>query len=157
MLERDSGAPSGPEVEFLFVADRAEVVGGKLYVMGGAWDQTAVHDFDLPIQVSLAVSIQVPWHATNQHHQLAITVEDADARPLASLPTAFVVGRPPQLEAGSAQRVVLAIPFISLKLPGPGTYVVFASVNGEELRRTTFRAVQAVRPPGFPPGAHGRA
>lgn len=156
MLERDPGVPSGPEVEFLFVADRAEVVGGKLYVMGGAWDQTAVLDFGLPIQVSFAVSIQVPWHATNQQHQLTISVEDADARVLASIPTTFVVGRPPHLEAGSTQRVVLAIPQISLKLPSPGTYVLTAAVNGQELRRTTFRAIQAVRPPGFPPGAPGQ-
>ena len=157
MLQREPGSPSGPEVEFLFVADRAEVVGGKLYVMGGAWEQTAVHDFDLPIQVSLAVSVQVPWHATNQQHQLAITVEDADARVLASIPTTFVVGRPPHLEAGSSQRVVLAMPQVGLKLPSAGTYVIGASINGQELRRTTFRATQAMRPPGYSSPAQGRS
>lgn len=156
MVDHDPGASSGPDVEFVLVADRAEVVGGKLYVMGGAWEQTAVLDFDVPIQVSLAVSIQVPWHATNQHHQVAISIDDADARPIATIPTSFVVGRPPHLEAGSAQRVVLAIPFVGLKLPAPGTYVVSASVNGQGGRRTTFRAMQAIRPPGFPPGNHGR-
>lgn len=156
MIERDPGTSSGPAVEFLLVADRAEVVGGKLYVMGGAWEHTAVQDFNLPIQVSFAVSIQVPWHATNQQHQLSIAVEDEDARRLASIPTTFVVGRPPHLDVGSTQRFVLAVPQISLKLPGPGTYVLSASVNGNELRRTTFRAVQGARPPSFPSGAQGR-
>ena len=34
-----------PEIDYLLVADRAEVVSGKLYLMGGSWDRITPPQF----------------------------------------------------------------------------------------------------------------
>ena len=144
------GPDSELEIDLLFVADRAEVINGKLYVMGGAWDQFMVADFHAPIRMSIAVAVLVPWQATNQHHELVLRIQDADARDLASIPSTIVLGRPPHLEVGTIQRVSLAVPDLVLRLPGPGVYVVAAWLNQVERRRVTFRAIQSPRPQSMP-------
>jgi len=131
------GATNDVYVDFLILADRAEVINNKLYMMGGGWDQFLVVDFAQPVGLSLAVAVLIPW-------------QDADARDILTIPTAMVTGRPPQMEAGAVQRVPLAFPAIPLTLPGPGSYVVSARINGVEKKRITFRATQAPRPPLFP-------
>ena len=40
-----------PEVDFLVLADHAEVVGGKLYMMGGGWDIRRIEDFSKPFNM----------------------------------------------------------------------------------------------------------
>ena len=32
------------EIDFMLLADKAEVLGGKLYMMGGAWDRLTIND-----------------------------------------------------------------------------------------------------------------
>jgi len=144
------GATNDVYVDFLILADRAEVINNKLYMMGGGWDQFLVVDFAQPVGLSLAVAVLIPWQATNLQHTVTLAIQDADARDILTIPTAMVTGRPPQMEAGAVQRVPLAFPAIPLTLPGPGSYVVSARINGVEKKRITFRATQAPRPPLFP-------
>lgn len=66
------------EVDYLLLADRAEMVNGKLYAMGTAWDRVGVADFTKPVPLSIAIAVLVPWSATNQQHQLILTIRDAD-------------------------------------------------------------------------------
>src|SRR3990172_4325763 len=117
-----------PTVDFLILADRAEAVNGKLYVMGGAWDRMYVPDFSQQQSISIATGILVPWNATNNNHSLAIRLETQDANELAALSLNFKAGRPPLLGQAESQRVVLAFQF-AIRLPGPGTYVVKALIN----------------------------
>src|SRR5438270_7253247 len=89
-----------PEIDFLIIADRAEAINGKLYMMGGAWDQIGIADPSQPIQFSVALGINIPWHATNEHHRMRLVVEDADGAKLSEMEGEFVAGRPPHLSAG---------------------------------------------------------
>lgn len=141
-----------PTVDFLILADRAEAVGGKIYMMGGGWDRLYVHDFNQPVVFSVAVGILVPWTCTNEQHSIELQVQDADANVIVPPATlSFVAGRPPFMRSGESQRVLMAING-SFKLPRPGAYVVAASVGGRESRRTVFYAAQAqAQPPPAPP------
>ena len=40
-----------PTIDFLLIADRAEVVSGKLYMMGGAWDHITITDLGQPVMI----------------------------------------------------------------------------------------------------------
>ena len=49
----------GPEVDYLLLADRAEVVNNKLYVMGGGWDQANASKFPHTLAVGVAVGLRI--------------------------------------------------------------------------------------------------
>lgn len=134
-----------PEVDFLILADRAEAVSGKLYMMGGAWDQIGVLDFTKPVSFSIALGILIPWNATNLDHNLRVHLLDEDGTRLFSMDGGFRAGRPPQLPQGGAQHNVLAITVTAL-LPKAGAYTVEATINENASRTTSFFAHQAAHP-----------
>jgi len=136
-------------VDFLLLADRAEVVNGKLYAMGAAWERIGVADFNQPLTISFALGVLVPWNATNRQHSVVLTMHDADGQPLDfRVEASFVTGRPPGLN-GETQRVLLAVPGASVVLRGPGNYVLSATIDGMEAKAVRFTAVAAQ--PGPPP------
>lgn len=130
---------SQPTVDFLILADRAEAVNGKLYMMGGGWDRLYVVDFGTPQSISVAMGILVPWNATNVNHSLAIRVQTADANELVGLGLNFNTGRPPTLGQAESQRIVLAFQ-LAIRLPGPGTYEIRALINDSESKKAVFYA-----------------
>ncbi|MCL4370384.1 MAG: hypothetical protein M1380_05700 [Chloroflexi bacterium] len=129
-----------PSVDFLILADRAEAVNGKLYMMGGGWDRISVADFSQPQTLSLAMGILVPWNATNTNHNLAVRIETQDATELVAMGLSFNAGRPPTLRPAESQRLVLAFQ-LALTLPAPGTYVVSALIGDHECKRVVFYAL----------------
>jgi hypothetical protein len=131
---RDLATLNEPWVEFFFLADRAEAVNGKLYAMGGAWDRVGVTDFKQPVAMSLAVSVMVPWNATNAPHSIEITLEDLDRnQPIQfNVKAEFTQGRPAWARPGDAQRVILTVPALGVVLPGAGSYQAVAKVDGQE-------------------------
>jgi hypothetical protein len=126
------------DIDFLILADAAQVAEGKLYVMGGGWDRMAVNTLPAVQMVGVAVGIVVPWAETNTPRTLTLMVEDEDGG--AVLPPVAVrveVGRPPGLAAGAEQRVMVAFN-AQLGLPRFGGYVVTAALDGGPQRRLRF-------------------
>lgn len=130
----------GPEVEFLILAEHAEAIHGKLYLMGGAWETIHVARFDQPVTLSLAAGIQVPWHATNIHHGVVVSVQTADGEVLAAEQHPIMMGRPAHIEPGTSQRALLVLQ-MSVVLPRPDRYVVMAAIDETPQARVAFRAV----------------
>lgn len=134
-----------PHFDFVILADRAEVLGGKLYVMGGGWDRANVRDWNQPLLMAIALGILVPWNATNEQHHVRLWFEDADGGHISpQIDTGFRTGRPPHLDSGATQRIMLAIN-TSLKLPGKGDYRLVAELDTGERRAASLTA-------GAPPG-----
>ena len=136
------------EVEWLILADSAEVVGNKLYLLGGGWDRLTVNT-DLPLdqRCAVAMSIRVPWNETNQKH--AFQIEVASEHPTSEAPESlakvegqFEVGRPPGIPPGQDQRLQLAINFNNLRIKTAGTKVITARIDGQEGQRTHFNVVR---------------
>jgi len=134
-----------PAVEFLILADHVEAIHGKLYMMGGGWENIAVHDFESPVTLEIAVSVDVPWNATNRPHTISVSVQTADAEILANVDGNIVAGRPATIEHGASQRTMLSMK-IPVTFPSAGTYVVVASLNEVPAKRVTFRAIPAHPP-----------
>ena len=134
------------DVEWLMIADAAQVVGNKLYLLGGGWDVLTVNSgFPFPQHLAIAISIKVPWGETNRKHSFELeiigeTQSSEDVKPLLKVGGQFEVGRPPGIPAGRDQRVQLAID-INLKIDSPGTRNVIAKINGQEMRRFDFLVV----------------
>lgn len=131
-------------IDFLILADFAEVVGGKLYLQGGGWDRlTAGGGFPVVRNVGVAVGINVPWEETNRRYTMSVQVINDDSQAvLLSAEGQLETGRPPGIVVGQEQLVVMALQGV-LTFQAPGEFRVVASINGEEQRRKAFRVIEA--------------
>lgn len=134
------------QIEWIILADSAQVVDGKLYVLGGGWKTlTVTSDFPVVHQMGLALSFEVPWGETNMPQTSRIAIQTADGREIMKIDVQFEVGRPPGVPAGP-QRFQFAANF-GLQFEEPGTYVIVGSVEGQEDRRVDFHVVPGPKVP----------
>jgi hypothetical protein len=140
-------------VEWLILADYAEIIGNKLYVMGGGWDVLTVNkQFPTEQRCGLAASFVVPWNETNQRHHVEIQVATEDGTSIATVGAEFEVGRPPGIPPGQEQRFQIA-GNLTLKLERAATYVVIGRVEGQDESRIHFNVVPGPMLRASPPPA----
>ena len=122
------------KIETLLLADAAQAVGGKLYVLGGGWNIT-----NAQAPSAIALIFEIPWSETNRRHGFALQLVDADGHGVAigadrthpfEFRSEFEIGRPP----GSTPGVSFNVPF-ALNL-GPlglaeGRYEWRCTLNGQ--------------------------
>lgn len=91
----------------MILADAAQALNNKLFILGGGWSVTGPD----PIPSAIARHIKVPWDQANERHELRLELVDSDGNP-ATVPspigvqpivleTEFEVGRPPRLARGA--------------------------------------------------------
>ncbi len=128
------------QIDYLILADWAEVINGKIYVQGGGWTTITARE-PLPVSrtIAIAVSPRVEWHETNTPHDLVIRIlrEEGQAE-LARIDARFEVGRSAGLPQGSSQPHPMAVN-LPLTFERAGEYEVRASIDGEEVTTLSFR------------------
>jgi len=147
----------------VLICDAAQVVGGKLYILGAGWSRAYVVQ-PAPITMTLAIVVAIPWLQANEPFELLIRLLDEASRPvtLTGQPGPFEirgnleVGRPPGLQRGTPLDAPFAIP---LQFPlEPGIYVWETSVVNHITDTTRFEVVRGLpgmlrgMPPGQSPG-----
>jgi hypothetical protein len=145
------------------LADHAQAINGKLYVMGGGWN---VIGPDLA-PFALAGIIELDWNESNQPHRVTAELLTEDGQ-LVLVPTptgnqpAIValtveVGRPVGVRAGTPLNVPIAINLGGVPIPPDGRYVWRFSINGQSRDdwRLSFstRPAQTAGPAAMPPSA----
>lgn len=129
------------DVEWVILADSAEVVNGKLYMLGGGWEVLSVaQPFPFHHTFAIATAYRVPWNETNQLHEIDIEIQTVDGEEVLKLGGQFEVGRPVGLPPGSDQRFPLAFG-LQMEFRHPGEYVLLSRVEGEVAHRVTFRVL----------------
>ena len=138
------------EIEWLILADSAQVVGNKLYLLGGGWDVlTSRKGFPYDQHCGIAVAVKIPWNETNQRHSFEIEVISEDRsteepKSVAKLGGEFEVGRPPGIPLGQSQRIQIAVD-IGLKIESPGIKTVIARIDGTESKRINFNVLPVTK------------
>lgn len=135
------------EIQHTLISDHAEIVNGKLYLMGGGWDTYYAREVPTQIRVAVAVGISIEWDETNETIPVHVYVEDDDAQQLARIQGTMQVGRPPNLRPGSRQLSQLAANLnLNVKQHG-GFRVRTVAGEGERQKESSiaFRVVE--RPP----------
>ena len=128
-------------VEWLILADYAQAIANKVYIMGGGWDRLTVNDaFPRMQNVGIAASVIVPWNETNQETVLEIEALTEDGVSIVKVEAKFNVGRPANYPNGQDQRAQLALN-LPLSFKEPGTYVIVARLQGQEEVKTVFNVV----------------
>jgi hypothetical protein len=136
--EVDAALSRHAEIDYLIVADRAEVVSGKLYLMGGGFDRLRPPRFPHTMVLGIAVGIRIPYRETDGDHRVAISIQHEQAR-LVGFEAKLTTGRPPGMR-GMDMLVPMAFN-LPLAVPGPGQVVVRAEVNGRGGRSHEIRAM----------------
>jgi hypothetical protein len=124
--------PDDFTVPYILLADAAESVGGKLYVLGGGWDRLMIPN--LPARsvkpFAIAVGITIPYSHTNRKFVFALELVDADGAQIGDvLQVGLESGRPPGLTPGTSQNTPLGIA-TNPEFPGPGRYSFVARIDG---------------------------
>jgi hypothetical protein len=114
----------------MLLADAAQAVGNKLYILGGGWSITGPD----PVPSAIALHIKVPWDQANEPHSLRLELVDSDGEPV-RVPTAspagdepifieseFEVGRPPGLTRGTPIDLSFALSLGPLPLRPGGRF-----------------------------------
>lgn len=140
----------------MLLADFAQAVEGKLYIVGGGWNVMGIVS-----PSAVAIHIHVLWTETNAQHSWRLELIDSDDQPVVIpgplgeqpivIDGAFEVGRPPGVALGSEQGVSLAINLGPLALVPGGRYVWRLSIdqNSDDNWRLPFSVAQP--PPGAQP------
>ncbi|CAN5484623.1 hypothetical protein BH10ACT3_BH10ACT3_18130 [soil metagenome] len=102
----------------LMLADSAQAVAGKLYILGGGWSVIGPE----PSPSAIAIKIEIPWNEAIRQHQWSVRLHDADGtvvqidtpegRQAVEVTGQFEVGRP----TGAIEGVPLDLPLAV----GPG-------------------------------------
>lgn len=136
-------------LDFLIMADKAEAINGKLYMIGGGFDRIGVPQFPGSATYDLALSFLVDYNETNESHEFSLALKDADDNDLRPpLAGQIEVGRPAGMKAGQEQRVIIVFrgPF---PVSGTGTFRWVPTLDGNEDQSTRFH-VDRVDLPGAP-------
>lgn len=142
-------------LDFLILADRAEAVNGKLYMVGGGFDRVGVFPVPGTANYDVALGFMVGYNETNRPHsfQLRMESEDNEVVLVDNKPVLVggqvEVGRPPGMVAGQEQRVIIVVrgPFPA---PRKGAFAWVPILDDQELERTRFYLEEA-RPPSLTP------
>ena len=138
--------PENVNIEFLMLADRAEVLNGKLYMMGGGYDRRTINDLKAPVTLTMIVGILVPWTLTNRPHTVKLRMDTEDGNIVGQeVQGELTVGRSPQAISGQPFRVMTVVNFTAT-LPSLGAFRIVATLDNGESKSTTFYAVSAQTP-----------
>ena len=131
------------QLGFLLLTDYSEVLGGKVYAMGGGWNMLRFPALPTDHSFGIAFGIDVPWDETNQPHELSLEIQDPDGSRLGDEFTVEVeTGRPPGAVRGQDQRIALSLNAqVTFETAGPHAVVV--SVGEEEVARSRFYVIEA--------------
>jgi hypothetical protein len=143
--------------DYLILADRAEAINGKLYLIGGGFDRVGITQIPGPANFDLAVGVLVGYNETNVVHRIDLTLEDEDNSVVFSPITANLeLGKPAGMKLGQPQRfqLVLRGPFA---IPKTGAYHWVLSLDGERRATTRFWVDKVDLPVGAGPTPPARS
>jgi hypothetical protein len=121
-----------PEIDFVILAERAEILNGKLYMMGGGYDRLCLdRPPSQPVPITFAVGLLVPFDMSGREHQLQFAVLDVAGNTVAvSDQLVLNLNRPPGLVEGESQRVMLAPLGGPVTFPSYGKFFLRVTLNG---------------------------
>ena len=131
-----------------YLCDFAEVLGGKLYMMGAGWSRFILAPERRQINVSIAGIIYVPWDQTNVRSTLNLALFNEDGNIVEQESSRkvqhegiFEVGRPPGTAKGAELDIPFAFRFEQLTLP-TGRFEFRLRIGEEDLYQTAFDVLE---------------
>lgn len=118
------------QVEFLMLADAAQVVGGKLFLLGGGWTIWRAPSYPTRAQFSIAAGFRIDWDETDVPHPMEMQIHAPDGKQILRAEGRVQAGRPQGVIEGASQLVMLAVSApVTFEATGP--YELTLTMNDE--------------------------
>ena len=131
------------QIAFLLLNDYSESLNGKLYALGAGWNVLRFPSFPQEWRFSVGLGVDVAWDETNQRQNIQLTIQDPDGSVLGDeMSMEFETGRPPGLQTGQDQRMVISVN-VGANFEAPGPHALVVSEGDDELARSRFYVVEA--------------
>ena len=128
------------EIDFAFLADAAETVNGKIYVLGGAFD--TIWAPQIPVahpSLSFIMRLLLSPGEIGRRHKLELSLMNADGRRLNTINGEFQVDSNPNNSPGSKQGFMTVFNFKNLNLPNYGDYSFEILINEFSLKSLSLK------------------
>ena len=134
------------EIDFAFLADSAETVNGKIYVLGGGIDTIWAKQVPSTYpKVSFVLRILFDIAEIGRKHKLEIQIMDEDGKTIATIGGDLEIqGKSPDFPKGWRQGLVTVLNFVNLKFPNFGTYSFNILANNSSLKSIPLRVAQRI-------------
>lgn len=130
-----------------FPADHASVESSKVYAIGAYWNRLRFPAFPAVLpSMSLVAVLQQPFHASYAEHTIEMSMQDADGRDVPGIHVEgqFRAALGPDSQFGDANLLPLAVSVQGISFERAGDYAFVLKVDGVELARYAFRAMQVI-------------
>lgn len=139
------------KIEYVVLADGAQAVGGKLYILGGGWNVFYAQAFPAPINIGLGINVSYTSNEFGMTCPWSVTIADEAGIPI--MPEMNSQVQIPQLPRGLSNVLVNRLPFamqIGVAVPRPGKYTITVRF-GSSTVKTDFDAIFVRAAPGASP------
>jgi hypothetical protein len=129
------------KIEFALLADAAQAVGGKIYVLGGGWNVFRAANYPAPVHLSIAVGLGFTSNEVGIKYPLNVAVTDeAGVAIIPEMKGQVETGQTaPDFPKGASVKIPVAIT-INMALPHPGTYGIVVTA-GSSKTQLSFEAI----------------
>jgi hypothetical protein len=121
------------KIDYALLADAAQAVGGKIFVLGGGWNVFRSANYPAPVQLAIAAGIGFGGDEVGLRHPLKIAI--ADETGVAVIPALngqIETGQPAaDFPAGLPIKVPVAWN-VGFQVPRPGRYRIVISVGSSQ-------------------------
>jgi hypothetical protein len=125
-----------------FLCDAATVREGLLHVLGGGVTRLWRDEFPAPMNVAIALLLELDRSELGRPHQLEMAVMDEDGGSVATVQGGFQFPPQPSLEFGENAVIPFTVPLHEAAVPKVGPYSISIHIDNVMHRRLTF----SVRP-----------
>jgi hypothetical protein len=121
------------KIDYAVLADAAQAVGGKIFILGGGWNVYRSASYPAPVQLAIALGIGFTSNEIGIRYPLKIVIADEAGVPIVpELDGQIETGQPaPDLPKGLPVKIPVAWN-VSFAVPRPGRYGIVVTVGSAQ-------------------------
>ena len=138
-------------IEYALLADAAQAVGGKVFVLGGGWNLFRAANYPAPVHLAVAMGLGFTSDEVGIKYPLNVVIADEAGVPIIpEMKGQVETGQlAPDVPKTASVKIPVAIN-INMSLPHPGTYAVVVTA-GSSKAQLSFEAIFAGQKVQFAP------
>ncbi|HXW82890.1 MAG TPA: hypothetical protein VEJ86_00655 [Candidatus Binataceae bacterium] len=130
------------EIDFLQIADAAEAVNGKLYMLGGGWTRFNAPAFPAPVRLAICLGLLVDSYELDRLRSVTFSLQRDTTKVIPDI--RVDVRMSAAANATPVRQRISVVTNTAFALPGPGIYHLTATVDGLS-EFVEFEAVQILQ------------
>ncbi len=138
-------------IEYALLADAAQAVGGKVFVLGGGWNLFRAANYPAPVHLAIAMGLGFSSDEVGIKYPLNVVIADEAGVPI--IPEMKGQVETGQLALDSPKGASVKIPVainVNMSVPHPGTYGIVVTA-GSSTAQLSFEAIFAGQKVQFAP------